>query len=754
MFVLHCNVVLLILGSDGSNQQYGQRSPQRAFHQQEHSYDNTVPSPSDNNAPAHPSRITPFMSFKSFVQTLSDDYSPDMYQKMYSQYHMHYLDDFSKAFFEASKNEEWFQDRYNPIRIVERENEVKAWAAKESALIKAALQSDAAAHIAGMNLDIPSKASTKTSVSGAVGEKDDSDKEGDDSDDEGEHKPADSTAAGTTSVAPAAVGSNAAYIDGHADRSIVIHAIHACCPKDLFRSVISEQLAKKDLPVPERIIISDPSWNKKNKEKFERTAWLVMPSAAQVSAAMLLLDGLTIDVPGPPDAETGDRAPLFHFTINAAVRRARTDLTVPAGISHPERVTMDTERSARLAALLDEERGVPVESRLAAILEMPEVVSALVKPTDALDLNIAYLRRVHFMAFYGAIKCNSEADMLLRASHAMRRSVPCTAAAASTESAAPVDTPAVSEAESAVAVGKKRSLSESEETDNAADTDETGEPKKVEETAEGADAVTPVKPAVTAGGFRVNLVDRRIEAMILDVKKGLELRKEFAEGTTPAFGDEVDAAQLQQMSEQAYMTCVNERCSLEKDNKARCCYGFCKKLFKDLDFLVRHLKSKHDDFARERLVALAEPFMQSRFEKEELGFRPLPPVEVEGSNDLILVRDILNKYQNSLQESRRAERRGGDSRRPDNRQSGSNRDSHGGRDGNFDHRRRGDGRDGGDRESGRGGGGVDHSQRGSDDRDRRGATGSFRAPAQDNDGFEERRKLPVFMDVDAPKVSY
>ena len=47
-----------------------------------------------------------------------------------------------------------------------------------------------------------------------------------------------------------------------------------------------------------------------------------------------------------------------------------------------------------------------------------------------------------------------------------------------------------------------------------------------------------------------------------------------------------------------------------------------------LDFLKKHLASKHEIFAYDLLLADAEPFMKVRYEAEDIGSRPLPPIEV------------------------------------------------------------------------------------------------------------------------------
>jgi hypothetical protein len=72
----------------------------------------------------------------------------------------------------------------------------------------------------------------------------------------------------------------------------------------------------------------------------------------------------------------------------------------------------------------------------------------------------------------------------------------------------------------------------------------------------------------------------------------------------------------------------------------------CNKLFKGADFLGKHMRLKHEDFAAQQLLQDAMPFMRRRYEAEPMGARPLPPVEVEahGRTELKSVKTILDKY--------------------------------------------------------------------------------------------------------------
>ena len=126
-----------------------------------------------------------------------------------------------------------------------------------------------------------------------------------------------------------------------------VSGIHACCPKQVFKNLILEALTahnnvnQKHLPVPERIVIAQPTWNPRNIEKFERCAdnlqkslekqispyfsscvcmyvcvwvffrfaWVIMPTEESARSMSALLKDLRLSVPGPVDSITGEPLP-------------------------------------------------------------------------------------------------------------------------------------------------------------------------------------------------------------------------------------------------------------------------------------------------------------------------------------------------------------------------------------------------------------------------------------------------------------
>jgi hypothetical protein len=86
-----------------------------------------------------------------------DDGHPDEFKRRYDDFCVNYATlTVSDAFFHASKGEEWFQDRYNPLRLLQQEEEASAWAKSESSTFAAELQSSPSRVVAAMRLCRPS----------------------------------------------------------------------------------------------------------------------------------------------------------------------------------------------------------------------------------------------------------------------------------------------------------------------------------------------------------------------------------------------------------------------------------------------------------------------------------------------------------------------------------------------------------------------------------------------------------------------
>ena len=192
---------------------------------------------------------------------------------MYDQYYINYLRDFSDRFFQESMMEEWFQDRYSPVRIVAQQEAAAERAVSESAAMKASLLAHPEASVKAMCLDPPAHAKGKRGAPDTVVAT----------------EPAAATATTTTEEDMAAT-ENAVdmetcssdipvaskHLPGHENRTLFIAGIHASCTRSALYNAITQTLADnvddtEDIPMPERFLFAQPVWTTfEGNDVFER----------------------------------------------------------------------------------------------------------------------------------------------------------------------------------------------------------------------------------------------------------------------------------------------------------------------------------------------------------------------------------------------------------------------------------------------------------------------------------------------------
>lgn len=501
---------------------------------------------------------------------------------------------------------------------------------------------------------------------------------------------------------------------------------------------VNEALAGEDVTV-DRVLVAQPSWRKRELAmSFDRQAWVLLAAGADMKAALRALKEHRFTCPGPVDTATGLPIKGFTFRVSAAKHMPRGGTPLPAYMSAPRRVAADTWRALRIAHLLDTERDIPAESRLSYLLS-PRTSTALVlqmrSPADVLDTAIAYLRRVHFVAYYAGLRFHDEAHLLSMPSEFVRSEAYClppppppsagpgalvavesevTEGAAAT-AAAPPDLKAVSEDGSAGDSRKRRRDSDAEEGDEDAAQGRRGKRSRSEDSADGhvsesaggdlsagideagEEAVSESSSGLTAeqreatekieawkrvvkavrGRIGSAQIDRLVAAVVMfacgpvlialsrrldAIKDDLAARLRRTAKGAAASADDADAKSIQRLHDEVWpsavpvsrmLTClfgqlldgfVKENCTVQEDGRARCGLESCGKLFKDAEFLEKHIRSKHIALARVRLVDRSVEFTRSRFEADSLGYRPLPlvNVEVSGGVERRSVKEIVD----------------------------------------------------------------------------------------------------------------
>jgi hypothetical protein len=732
------------------------------------------------------------MTFKSFMLSQNDDVPPEEFNRRYEQYSMQYVNDFSDAFFQETKHEEWFQERYNPLTIAEIEEDTAAWAVRESHKFKSSLSGKTAAAIKSMSLSPPpgfvttrlgnypkggsgsggggggggAEQAAEATAGTASEEKAESDAGGEKAAEEAEASAlsidlktegsSDGAPAGEPSSSDASNEESEKHLAGHDRRTVYLYGIPPACDKETLREAICTILARDSvtsderkklgeggvagpMAPPERIMVAQPTWSGKHHKRFERAAWMVMSSPEAAKEAILRLRDAPIPVYEPSNPFTCEKVQQATFPLQTQMHVPRPQPPLPEKYSTAARVRSDFFKAVELAAQLDEDRGVPSNCRLQTLLDpeaSPEIVSACEKATDKLDVSIAYLRRVHFVAFYAGSKFFDEAHLLAMSPCVIHRGYPYIPAP---PRAAP-GPPRLADGDGDGAEanddtnGNKRKREDDDGEDDGEEGEDDDDDKEKEDIDAGEDednhdddgdddgkdeknAVDNDKDAEVAsdkpdeedkgeadgeaagGGAgageesireegqsvsasasasarepteeekarqahfaqldRVRgagrppkqLTDRRIEDLIRDLKRKLGRRR--AEARAAAEGkplkgtiDEEDVKTIRELQQKTFDSLVVDHAKAEKEGKVRCWFANCNKLFKGIDFLRKHVKSKHTSFAWDRLLHDAEPFMRARFVAEDVRARPLPPMEMEipGGVELKSILEILDKY--------------------------------------------------------------------------------------------------------------
>ncbi|KAG7348382.1 protein of unknown function DUF3546 containing protein [Nitzschia inconspicua] len=280
---------------------------------------------------------------------------------------------------------------------------------------------------------------------------------------------------------------------------------------------------------------------------------------------------------GQPDEHAG--VPLRKASVWISTKSITPNVQVlSAALSSKTRINQDQQSAYKLAMAYDARRGIPPECRLEKILQqaVPKIANLDVcsqdMPSpqdieDALDVTIAYLRRVHLLSFYNACTVADRVAEVLDGNHA-----------ASTIHL------------------------------RLANADEILEPKENE---------APV----------VDLLVQRLDDSIqksLDESSGWE-----ASGAQVVVDAETDAQakEIEHQEGNVENGWIRDHSMIDQDGRARCSFHFCRKLFKDSTFLSKHLMKKHSEFLRAEIAKCHDGYMMKAWDAQEQ--RPVPPILVD-----------------------------------------------------------------------------------------------------------------------------
>jgi hypothetical protein len=251
-----------------------------------------------------------------------------------------------------------------------------------------------------------------------------------------------------------------------------------------------------------------------------------------------------------------------------------------AALSTKLRIQQDQQAAYKLAKAYDHRRGIPVDCRLDTILPQAVPKIALMDDVgekdihispqdieDALDVTIAYLRRVHLFSFYNACTVADRVAEVLNGNHA-----------ASTIHL------------------------------RLANADEILEPKENE----------------------APIVDLLVQRLDDSIQKALDGTSGWEIGTSEVVIDpETDsqAKEIEYQEQHVEDGWAEDHSVIDVNGRARCSFHFCRKLFRDAKFLKKHLMKKHSEFLRAEIAKCHDGYMMKAWDAQEQ--RPVPPILVD-----------------------------------------------------------------------------------------------------------------------------
>lgn len=267
----------------------------------------------------------------------------------------------------------------------------------------------------------------------------------------------------------------------------------------------------------------------------------------------------------------------------------RVQVLSPA-LSSTQRIAQDQQASLQIASALDAKKQIPTACRLETLLPkaIPSIAQEEKQPQaleDALDVTIAYLRRVHLVSYYNGCQSASKIAEVLDGNHAC----------------------------STIHL-------------RLANADELLAEKSGEATAEGA------SPPPT--DLLVQRLNDSIQAA-LDMAEAWKAsnKDEGGDDGLPATCIVIDptvdkqAKEIRFQESQVEGPWIDDHALIDEDGRARCAFHFCRKLFKDSSFLKKHLIKKHSEFLKAEIAKCHDSYMMTTWDAQEA--RPVPPILVD-----------------------------------------------------------------------------------------------------------------------------
>lgn len=297
-------------------------------------------------------------------------------------------------------------------------------------------------------------------------------------------------------------------------------------------------------------------------------------------------------------------------------------IVLSAAVSSTKRIQKDCLVAFTIAKRMDIARGITSEMRCQTVLKkmFPSIAQKLIEGEgvsfdsndsdkerelkqqlieDTLDVTIAYLRRVHLFTFYNGCAFADHIGALIGGSHP--------AAAIHLRLKGADEILKKTREENA---DMYDDLPMAGDNDVSQDIDDTTKADSAAHSAETKDML-------------VMRLDDSIEKALQHITSAMETPSPFV---VNEFVDAV-ASEIQSSEEKTKLEWINNHAVIDSDGRARCSFHFCNKLFKDKNFLQKHLLKKHSEYLQAEMAKGHDSYMMDWWEKEE--HRPVPQICVD-----------------------------------------------------------------------------------------------------------------------------
>lgn len=326
------------------------------------------------------------------------------------------------------------------------------------------------------------------------------------------------------------------------------------------------------------------------------------------------------------------KLPLKRVTVfveTAPPVQSQQTVVLSAAVSSTKRIFKDCNVALLISKRLDVARGIPSELSCQTVLMnlFPSLIDddGNVKNecnqsesrgiiANALDVSIAYLRRVHLFTFYNGCTFSNSVGSVLANNH-------------------PAGIIHV-RLKSADEILKKAREENADIYDDLPIGDCENDEKEMNENESKMKEDGNIEMDDKTNGERTTLSTETKDMLVMRLDDSIEkisqiITKSAQRPDSYIVNESVDtlASEMQSLEDCAKQEWIDNHAVIDSDGRARCSFHFCNKLFKDKNFLQKHLLKKHPEFLDAEKAKVHDSYMMDWWDKEIC--RPVPHVTID-----------------------------------------------------------------------------------------------------------------------------